>query len=109
MRPRRQKEPTDALRARNRKSFKLLRQHRTVRDWQLHRRAADVEAEDRTEKLSSTLSTNPPLSGRVISDVALTTRLNAARTAIGDTGQDQRLRVSAHRVNSPERTRWRGG
>jgi len=30
-------------------------------------------------------------SGRAISDEALTTRLNVARTAIGDTGQEQRL------------------
>jgi TolB-like protein/tetratricopeptide (TPR) repeat protein len=29
--------------------------------------------------------------GRVVSDAALTTRLNAARTAIGDTGKDQQL------------------
>ena len=29
--------------------------------------------------------------GRVVSDAALTTRLNAARTAIGDTGEKQRL------------------
>ena len=29
--------------------------------------------------------------GRIISDTALTTRLNAARTAIGDTGEEQRL------------------
>ncbi len=29
--------------------------------------------------------------GRVVTDVALTTRLNAARTAIGDSGCEQRL------------------
>ena len=29
--------------------------------------------------------------GRVVSDAALTTRLNAARTAIGDSGEEQRL------------------
>jgi TolB-like protein len=29
--------------------------------------------------------------GRIISDAALTTRLNSARTAIGDTGEEQRL------------------
>ncbi len=29
--------------------------------------------------------------GRIVSDAALTTRLNAARCAIGDTGEDQRL------------------
>jgi DNA-binding winged helix-turn-helix (wHTH) protein len=29
--------------------------------------------------------------GRIVSDVALTTRLNAARSAIGDTGEKQRL------------------
>ena len=29
--------------------------------------------------------------GRIVSDAALTTRLNAARTAIGDTGEQQRL------------------
>ena len=29
--------------------------------------------------------------GRIVSDAALTTRLNAARTAIGDSGQEQRL------------------
>ena len=29
--------------------------------------------------------------GRVVSDAALTTRLNAARSAIGDTGEKQRL------------------
>src|SRR5829696_9746831 len=29
--------------------------------------------------------------GRVVSDVALTTRLNAARKAIGDSGDEQRL------------------
>jgi len=29
--------------------------------------------------------------GRIVSDSALTTRLNAARTAIGDSGQEQRL------------------
>ena len=30
-------------------------------------------------------------SGRVVSDAALTTRLNAARNVIGDTGEEQRL------------------
>jgi adenylate cyclase len=30
-------------------------------------------------------------SGRIVSDAALTTRLNAARTALGDSGQEQRL------------------
>src|SRR6266705_1974952 len=30
-------------------------------------------------------------SGRIISDEALTTRLNVVRNAIGDTGQEQRL------------------
>jgi DNA-binding winged helix-turn-helix (wHTH) protein len=30
-------------------------------------------------------------SGRIVSDAALTTRLNAARSAIGDTGEEQRL------------------
>ena len=29
--------------------------------------------------------------GRIVSDAALTTRLNAARSAIGDTGEKQRL------------------
>ena len=29
--------------------------------------------------------------GRIVSDAALTTRLNAARNAIGDTGENQRL------------------
>ena len=29
--------------------------------------------------------------GRIVSETALTTRLNAARTAIGDTGEEQRL------------------
>ena len=29
--------------------------------------------------------------GRIVSDAALTTRLNAARSAIGDTGENQRL------------------
>ena len=29
--------------------------------------------------------------GRTVSDAALTTRLNAARSAIGDTGEEQRL------------------
>ena len=29
--------------------------------------------------------------GRIVSDAALTTRLNAARTAIGNSGQEQRL------------------
>ena len=29
--------------------------------------------------------------GRVVSDAALTTRLNAARNAIGDSGEEQRL------------------
>ncbi|WP_246732314.1 winged helix-turn-helix domain-containing protein [Bradyrhizobium yuanmingense] len=29
--------------------------------------------------------------GRIVSDAALTTRLNAARSAIGDSGQEQRL------------------
>lgn len=29
--------------------------------------------------------------GRIVSDAALTTRLNAARSAVGDTGQKQRL------------------
>src|SRR5262249_23689509 len=29
--------------------------------------------------------------GRIVSDAALTTRLNAARSAIGDSGEDQRL------------------
>ena len=29
--------------------------------------------------------------GRIVSDTALTTRLNAARTAIGDSGEEQRL------------------
>jgi DNA-binding winged helix-turn-helix (wHTH) protein len=29
--------------------------------------------------------------GRIVSDAALTTRLNAARTALGDSGQEQRL------------------
>ena len=29
--------------------------------------------------------------GRIVSDAALTTRLNAARSAIGDTGEEQRL------------------
>jgi adenylate cyclase len=29
--------------------------------------------------------------GRIVSDAALTTRLNAARTAIGDSGEEQRL------------------
>jgi TolB-like protein len=29
--------------------------------------------------------------GRIVSDAALTTRLNAARTAVGDTGEEQRL------------------
>ena len=29
--------------------------------------------------------------GRIVSDAALTTRLNAARTVIGDTGEEQRL------------------
>src|SRR5689334_22968672 len=29
--------------------------------------------------------------GRIVSDAALTTRLNAARSAIGDTGEGQRL------------------
>jgi adenylate cyclase len=29
--------------------------------------------------------------GRVVSDAALTTRLNAARSVIGDTGEEQRL------------------
>ncbi|MFK4504116.1 DNA-binding winged helix-turn-helix (wHTH) protein [Bradyrhizobium japonicum] len=30
-------------------------------------------------------------SGRIVSDAALTTRMNAARSAIGDTGEKQRL------------------
>lgn len=34
---------------------------------------------------------NAVWSGRSVSDAALTTRLNAARTAIGDTGEEQRL------------------
>jgi len=29
--------------------------------------------------------------GRIVSDAALTTRVNAARTAIGDSGEEQRL------------------
>jgi adenylate cyclase len=29
--------------------------------------------------------------GRIVSDMALTTRLNAARSAIGDSGDEQRL------------------
>jgi TolB-like protein len=34
---------------------------------------------------------NAVWSGRIVSDVALTTRLNAARSAIGDNGEEQRL------------------
>ena len=34
---------------------------------------------------------NAVWNGRIVSDAALTTRLNAARTAIGDTGEKQRL------------------
>jgi len=34
---------------------------------------------------------NAVWSGRIVSDVALTTRLNAVRSAIGDNGEDQRL------------------
>ena len=34
---------------------------------------------------------NAVWNGRVVSDAALTTRLNAARTAIGDSGEEQRL------------------
>jgi len=35
--------------------------------------------------------------GRAVSDSALTTRINAARTAIGDTGDQQRLIKTLHR------------
>ncbi|MDA9444153.1 adenylate cyclase [Bradyrhizobium sp. CCBAU 51745] len=35
--------------------------------------------------------TNAVWNGRIVSDAALTTRLNAARSAIGDTGEKQRL------------------
>jgi DNA-binding winged helix-turn-helix (wHTH) protein len=34
---------------------------------------------------------NAVWSGRIVSDAALTTRLNAARSAIGDSGEEQRL------------------
>jgi DNA-binding winged helix-turn-helix (wHTH) protein len=34
---------------------------------------------------------NAVWNGRIVSDSALTTRLNAARTAIGDSGEEQRL------------------
>src|SRR5437762_11517444 len=34
---------------------------------------------------------NAVWNGRVVSDAALTTRLNAVRAAIGDTGEEQRL------------------
>ena len=34
---------------------------------------------------------NAVWNGRTVSDAALTTRLNAARTAIGDSGEEQRL------------------
>ena len=34
---------------------------------------------------------NAVWNGRIVSDAALTTRLNAARSAIGDTGEEQRL------------------
>ena len=34
---------------------------------------------------------NAVWNGRIVSDAALTTRLNAARSAIGDTGEKQRL------------------
>ena len=35
--------------------------------------------------------------GRIVSDSALTTRINAARTALGDNGEDQRLIRTLHR------------
>ena len=35
--------------------------------------------------------------GRIVSDGALTTRLNAARTAIGDSGEEQRLEMRQRR------------
>jgi DNA-binding winged helix-turn-helix (wHTH) protein len=34
---------------------------------------------------------NAVWNGRIVSDAALTTRLNAARTAIGDSGEEQRF------------------
>ena len=34
---------------------------------------------------------NAVWNGRIVSDAALTTRLNAVRAAIGDTGEEQRL------------------
>ena len=37
---------------------------------------------------------NAVWNGRVVSDAALTTRLNAARSAIGDTGEKQRARLT---------------
>ncbi len=42
-------------------------------------------------------------SGRIVSDAALTTRLNVARTAIGDSGEEQRL------IKTLPLCRWHGG
>ncbi|MBR0884756.1 DNA-binding winged helix-turn-helix (wHTH) protein [Bradyrhizobium japonicum] len=40
---------------------------------------------------------NAVWNGRIVSDAALTTRLNAVRVAIGDTGEEQRLIKTLHR------------
>lgn len=45
-------------------------------------------------------------SGRIVSDAALTTRMNAARSAIGDTGEKQRLIKTMAPQGFP--LRWRG-
>jgi DNA-binding winged helix-turn-helix (wHTH) protein len=51
--------------------------------------------------------------GRVVSDVALTTRLNAARKAIGDSGDEQRLIKTFPRKGvrfiGTARNAWAGG
>jgi TolB-like protein len=51
-------------------------------DYRIHNRERVVSKDDLI---------NAIWNGRIVSDAALTTRLNAARTAIGDSGEEQRL------------------
>jgi len=51
----------------------------------------DTSVRNREHVVSKDDLVNAIWNGRIVSDVALTTRLNAARSAIGDSGKKQRL------------------
>ena len=74
--------PTGASFIADRKSFPSRRRCSICSDYLIRNRERVVSKDDLIDTIWN---------GRTVSDAALTTRLNVARTAIGDSGEEQRL------------------